>query len=158
MTNHCGTCTACCRVYAVPEIAKPAGPWCKHCDVGVGCKIYEARPKTCVDYKCVWLQSQESENPHERLAPELRPDKSKVVLTMTTNPKILGATTMPGAADAWKRPAMHAFLRKIVDSGMGVAINAPNGKTSIKWTQHGMREVEMTPPDSQGMQWSKEPA
>jgi len=154
--NHCGTCTACCRVFHIPEFNKPAGKWCDHCDIGKGCKIYEARPKACREFACLWLQSQTRENPHERLAPELRPDRSKVVLSPSTNPNIIGATTMPGAPDAWNRPAMYAFLASLVERGLGVAIGRPLAATHLKWTRKGFTEVEMTPPDENGMQWSKE--
>lgn len=157
MTNHCGSCTACCRVFNIPALKKPAGKWCDHCDIGVGCKIYDQRPQACIDFECLWLQSQSRENPKERMDPELRPDKSKVVLGMTTNPKIIGATTMPGAPDAWKRPRMYSFLANLVKNGLGVAIGQPAAKYQIKWTPRGIREVEMTPPDENGMQYSKEP-
>jgi hypothetical protein len=157
MAGSCGSCTACCRVFAIPALNKRAGDWCQHCDVGVGCKIYEARPPTCVDFACLWLQSQERADPRERLPPELRPDRSKVVLCMTTNPAIVGATTMPGAPDAWKRPAMHMLLSAWVARGMGIAIGPPNAKHQLKWTKQGIRQVEMTPPDQDGMQWSVTP-
>ena len=157
-TNHCGTCTACCRVFNIPEIKKPAGKWCEHCAVGKGCKIYATRPKTCVDYECLWLQSQKRDDPRQRLAPELRPDRSKIVITPTTNPLILGAVTMPGAPDAWKRSAMHSFLANLVDKGVAVAIGAPKATRQLLWKKSGIREMEMTPPDENGMQWSKEEA
>ena len=125
MTNHCGTCTACCRVFAIPELAKPAGKWCGHCDIGKGCKIHEARPKTCVDYQCLWLMSQYRDDPRQRLALELRPDRSKVVISPSTNPNVMA----PGAPDAWKRPAMHKLLKTFVDAGMAVAIDRQPGNT-----------------------------
>lgn len=154
MSGLCGSCTACCRVYAIPALDKRAGDWCTHCDVGVGCRIYADRPPACHDFKCLWLQSQERENPAERLAPELRPDRCKVVLCPSTNPSIMGATTMPGAPDAWRRGAVHAFLKRMVERGLTVAIHTSNSLTSTKWTRDGMRAVQMTPPDKDGMQWS----
>ena len=158
MTNHCGSCTACCKVYAIPETKKRAGEWCGDCAIGKGCKIYATRPKSCVDFECLWLQSQSREHPHERLAPELRPDRSKVVLAPSTNPNIMGATTMPGSPDAWKRPAMHALLASFVKAGIGISIGPPSALRHLVWTRKGLREVEMTPPDENGMQWSKESA
>jgi len=35
----CGTCTLCCKVVAVTELAKAAGQWCLHCRPGRGCSI-----------------------------------------------------------------------------------------------------------------------
>ena len=74
---------------------------------------------------------------------------------MTTNQRIVGATTMPGAPDAWRRPAMYRFLERLVEAGLGVAIGGPRATHHWKWTREGLREVEMTPPDKDGMQWSK---
>ena len=151
MPNHCGPCTACCKVYSIPAIAKPAGKWCQHCTVGVGCQVYEARPEACIVYECFWLQSQRREKP---LGPELRPDRCKVVVAPTTNDAIMGAITLPGAPDAWKRGPIHKLLTKFVEAGMGVAIGAPGASTQLKWTSKGIREVQMTAPDKDGMQYS----
>lgn len=148
MTNHCGTCTACCRVYNIPELAKPANKWCDHCDVGHGCQIYQQRPQVCRDYSCMWLQSQDSPVP---LAPELRPDRSRVVLSPTTDPKVISAIIMsPGA---WQRPAMYKLLGKFVKAGLGVSVVAPPSRRSTYWDYRGQREVQLSVPDEQGMQW-----
>ena len=77
MTNHCGTCTACCRVFAIPALNKPAGQWCQHCDIGVGCKIYNSRPQTCVEYECLWLQSQKRDDPREHMRPNCGPTAAR---------------------------------------------------------------------------------
>lgn len=151
--NHCGTCTACCRVFAIPQVAKPAGAWCQHCTVGVGCKIYEQRPTVCRDYECLWLQAKKR---GERIADELRPDRSKVVIGQSTNQQIITATQMPGAAGAWQRPRMHEFLKMFVDGGYTVAIGMPAARNQLLWSARGLREVRMTAPDADGMQWSEE--
>jgi hypothetical protein len=158
MTNHCGSCTACCRVFSIPEIEKPAGKWCDHCAIGKGCKVYDTRPKTCVDYECLWLMSQSRDDPRQRLAPELRPDRSKVVIAPSTNPNVMGATTLPGSPDAWKRPAMHALLKTFVDAGLAVSIGPPAARYQTVWKSSGIRQVEMSPPDENGIQWSVESA
>lgn len=31
------------------------GDWCKHCEIGHGCKIYNNKPKGCNDFRCRWL-------------------------------------------------------------------------------------------------------
>ncbi len=61
MVNNrkCGDCNLCCKI---PHILKPKNfktkmySWCKHCEIGVGCKIYNDRPKTCKDFICAWLK------------------------------------------------------------------------------------------------------
>ena len=42
--RSCGSCSECCRLIGVEELAKPAGQWCTHCDPGHGCRIYPERP------------------------------------------------------------------------------------------------------------------
>ena len=157
--NKCGTCTACCRVYAIPELQKPAGPWCQHCDVGKGCRIYDARPKLCVDFACLWLQSQERPA-KERLGAELRPDRCKVVFSpvmnddMSTDPNMMAAVTMPGMSNAWRTGAARRLIDKMVDGGLRVVIGPPATTTKLVVDRRGEREVRMTEPDENGMQWS----
>ena len=74
----CGDCTMCCKLLAVPEIEKPALKWCKHCSNPGGCGIYDTKPKSCTEFECIWLQTQKTPTP---LPLELRPDKSRVVLS-----------------------------------------------------------------------------
>lgn len=150
--NKCGSCTACCKVYAIPELNKPAGDWCAHCAIGKGCTTYDDRPAMCVAFECVWLQSQR----HIKLGIELRPDKCKVVFNGSTNPKIITATTMPGSPDAWQRPAVRKFIDVLLRAGLAVAVGPPRAKTQLLLTHDGAATpVEMTEPDENGMQWSK---
>ena len=39
-------CTACCKILKIRELNKPANTWCKHCNIGVGCGIYDSRPES----------------------------------------------------------------------------------------------------------------
>ena len=52
-TRECGDCNLCCKLPRIDNF-KGEYEWCKHCDVGVGCKIYESRPKICKDFQCMW--------------------------------------------------------------------------------------------------------
>ena len=59
MTNQkreCGDCNMCCKLYSIhePKDFKKDYEWCKHCKVGVGCKIYDSRPNQCKDFQCGW--------------------------------------------------------------------------------------------------------
>ncbi len=73
MTNRsCGGCTACCKTHAVREVKKDVGQWCRHCDRGIGCRVYTERPPGCVDFKCQYLQGVGE--------PNERPDKVGFVL------------------------------------------------------------------------------
>ena len=55
--RSCGGCTACCTVLAVHELHKPMRWACDHLDCG-GCGIYEARPRGCRDFDCLWLRGE----------------------------------------------------------------------------------------------------
>ncbi len=67
----CGSCTMCCKLIGIGEpINSPAGSWCKECEIGSGCKIYEARPEECRTFYCSWKFGLGT----------TRPDKSKVVI------------------------------------------------------------------------------
>jgi hypothetical protein len=156
MTNHCGTCTACCRVFEVPALKKPAGTWCTHCAIGKGCKIYEDRPQMCVEFECMWLMSQKRENRHEHLPPELRPDKSKVVLSPTTNERVIAATTMPGSPLAWQRPDVLSLIKHLTNGGMAVVVGPPRSTRRTLFDKDGYHEVTLTDPDEKGMQYNVE--
>lgn len=156
MAGDCGSCTACCRVYAIPTLNKPAGPWCQHCAIGEGCKIYDERPELCADFKCLWLQSRSREDRREHLPDELRPDRCKVVFSPTTNPDIMSAITMPGAPLAWRREPVREVIGKMIASGMRVVVGPPASTSKVMIDKRGERDVEMTEPDENGMQWSVE--
>ena len=153
--SHCGSCTACCRIFAIPEIDnKPAGQWCQHCAVGVGCRVYQQRPKVCVDFKCLWLLSREREDPGEHFPEMLRPDQCKVVFSASTNENIMAATTMPGSPDAWQRKPVRKLIGTLVRAGYRVVVGQPASTDRIMFDHRGQRDVKMTPPDQDGMQYN----
>ena len=57
MVRKCGDCNLCCKLPNIhtPKNFKKDYTWCKHCEIGVGCKIYSDRPKMCKDFVCAWL-------------------------------------------------------------------------------------------------------
>ena len=57
--RNCNDCNMCCKL---PEInyfekKKKSHKWCENCDIGVGCKIYEKRPKGCRDFTCAYIEN-----------------------------------------------------------------------------------------------------
>lgn len=70
--NRCGGCTLCCTLFEVPELNKKAMQDCIHCDVNVGCKIWQNRPQVCRNFQCAYYQDDKSPI-------ALRPDKCGVV-------------------------------------------------------------------------------
>jgi hypothetical protein len=156
MTNACGTCTACCRIFEIPELSKPAGKWCDHCAIGRGCQIYDNRPARCADFECLWLLSQKRADPDERLGPELRPDKCKVVFSPTTNDHVMSGITMPGAPLAWRDDAPRKVINRLVRGGMGVVVGPPRTTRRTMIDKNGEHEVRMTEPDHEGMMYNIE--
>lgn len=156
--NHCGSCTMCCKALGVQELHKPAAQWCQHCKIGTGCKIYEARPPSCREFACLWLQSQERADPSERMAPGLRPDRCKVVIAASTNDLFLQALVDPGQRDAWRKPELYRTLCTLalafrICIGWGPSrdkLLLTNGPEGVK-----VQAITMSEPDAEGFQWGK---
>jgi hypothetical protein len=53
--RKCGRCTLCCKLLRIDVFSKPRGIWCKHCDLGRGCRIYQSRPDECRTFLCNYL-------------------------------------------------------------------------------------------------------
>lgn len=155
MAGLCGTCTACCRVFSIAELKKPASRWCEHCDIGVGCKIYNDRPPTCIDFRCLWLHSHLANDGFE-FPEELRPDKCKVVFSPSTKADVISATTLPGYPDAWKKPIVMKLIKFMTDKGLSIAAGSPGAMTITMINKAGTSLVHMTEPDENGVQWNIE--
>ena len=69
---ECDGCTLCCKLLDIPWMNSPAGEYCKECEPGNGCKIYDNIPKKCLEFKCAYNQMQ-------KVSIKLRPDNCKVV-------------------------------------------------------------------------------
>lgn len=55
--RRCGDCTGCCTALAVGDLDPPKemGVRCVHLVIGKGCGIYQTRPDSCRQYRCLWL-------------------------------------------------------------------------------------------------------
>jgi len=103
--RSCGTCSHCCTVLRVDELAKSAGRDCVHQRGRAGCGIYETRPSICRGYKCLWLQG--------GLGDDERPDATGGIVDLETRGTgvQLGIREIrPGAYDA--SPALQAIARR----------------------------------------------
>jgi hypothetical protein len=54
--RDCGSCTSCCTLLEVTDAGKAVNEWCKYCEAGKGCTIYDQRPQMCRSFSCAWLQ------------------------------------------------------------------------------------------------------
>jgi len=72
--RSCGSCTMCCFVFEVPAVPTRDYEWCQHCAVGVGCGIYQDRPRDCASFYCLWRMGFGAD--------EDRPDRHGVVMDL----------------------------------------------------------------------------
>jgi len=100
----CGPCTMCCKILVIEELEKDAGPLCKHCVIGKGCKIYKKRPDICQDYECDWLTDRS-------LGPQLRPDKTGTILQEDADSDEYHAVCDPATPMQWRK---HPMLFKLL--------------------------------------------
>jgi hypothetical protein len=101
----CGTCTLCCKVAAVEELAKPMGVWCAHCLRNKGCAIYASRPASCRSFTCQWLVA-------EGLGADWKPERAKFALVKTEAGRRLTALVDPGYPSAWRRAPYYENLKR----------------------------------------------
>jgi len=123
--DRCGTCTFCCQAPIIPELKKPLGVMCQHCD-GQRCKIYDHRPASCQNFWCVWAQK-------EGLDPNLRPDRCGVMFEKLRGANIYLAIVSPDTPDAWQQnnlvlDGIHGLLR---NGAIVIIVIGPNTKKHL---------------------------
>lgn len=146
MAGDCGKCTMCCKLMGVDELQKPKFVQCTYCEIGVGCGIYDARPLGCRSFKCIWLQTQDTDKP---MPLQTRPDKSKVVLHTTPDEKALIAKVDPNYPDAWKWKQIGLMLGTISNT---VMVLVDNGKEYWLLRHGNADQVQMSAPDKDGVE------
>jgi hypothetical protein len=104
--RQCGACTLCCKVYALPELKKPPGAWCKHCAPGKGCAIHDAAPGQCRRFFCLWMTD-------GGMTAEWRPDRARFVLSIYPANGFIYGQVDPGSPDSWRRAPYFDALRRI---------------------------------------------
>jgi hypothetical protein len=117
MTESCGTCTLCCKLFAIegePLINKPINTWCRFCDPKAGCKIYDGRPKLCREYECLWLQSQA----RKPMPAELRPNRCKIIFDVNADGTLLVARVDPAYRGAEKAAPVVEFMDRLLRQGV----------------------------------------
>ena len=109
--RECGTCTLCCKVAAVEEVAKPNGVWCPHCVKGKRCAIYPSRPQSCRTFYCQWMLE-------KGLGPEWKPERARFALVKTEAGRRLTALVDPGFPSAWRRSPYYENLKQWAAEGL----------------------------------------
>src|SRR5579864_2123558 len=103
--RSCGTCSLCCKVFAVQELSKPAGQWCIHAVARSGCRNYDNRPRACRQFLCAWRLDVE-------LGPAWKPEVSRFVLSEDRDRGAMTVTVDPGMPLAWKREPYYTRLKQ----------------------------------------------
>jgi hypothetical protein len=107
--RECGACTMCCKVYALPELAKPAGVWCKHCAPGKGCAIHDGLPNQCRLFFCLWMTD-------GAMPADWRPDRARFVLSVYPPNGFIYGQVDPGSPAAWRKAPYYDRLRAMAKS------------------------------------------
>lgn len=115
----CGSCTACCTVQGVRELKKPMHRPCQHLCAG-GCIIYNARPKSCREYACLWKYGAVGDERD-------RPDLIGLVFEQGTKRGEIIAVAHEVAEGASYR-GRGAGLVERLSKRMGVLVQSPDGR------------------------------
>ena len=127
MKHDCGSCSVCCFLMAVPDIAKPACVWCEHAlRPHGGCGVYDSpeKPAACTDFRCLWLASQDRRR-SDQMSPDLRPDRSHAMFYDARDeeePDTLYLHVFPSDPGAWQRPQVRAHLDMVLARGCTVHV------------------------------------
>jgi hypothetical protein len=122
----CGSCSLCCKLLVIDELAKPAGAWCAHAAIGKGCRIYEARPGSCRTFQCYWLTQ-------AKLDAAWRPDRAGFLLRETGDGLML-VEVEPSKPEAWRRQPYYAQLKRwsqATPAGTGMVVVKVRGAATV---------------------------
>jgi len=100
----CGTCTLCCKVLSIKELAKPQGKWCLHCEAGRGCRIYNARPLECEQFYCGYLS-------WSAMGIHWFPRESKLVVVSELDGNRIAVHVDPGCPHAWRQEPYYSEIK-----------------------------------------------
>ena len=115
--RECGSCSMCCKLLYIEELAKPPGVWCPHVVRGQGCGIYETRPTPCRGFRCRWLMLPDLDD-------RWRPDRCGFLLWWVDE-RVLMVVVEPTKPDAWKRQPFYGQLKewsKTAITGVGMVV------------------------------------
>lgn len=129
MKLSCGSCNSCCTLLQVPDIGKPAQMRCWHTSVHGGCNVQsekETDPSllACHQFKCIWLASQDLDDPDARFAREFRPDMSHVMFGPwdQEDSTLLHVNVDPNYPTAWRAPKIIEYLEEVQTRGAKIQL------------------------------------
>jgi hypothetical protein len=151
----CGSCNFCCTFLRVPDIGKPSGTTCWWTTVHGGCQRQAEKPDpehvryddetgmfslqpgqegksldllACAQFRCLWLDSQQSADPGLRHQRHMRPDMSHVMLgpQAVEDERLLYVHVDPAHQDAWRSEPIASYLNDILQRGGRIELNIGN--------------------------------
>jgi len=102
--KSCGSCGMCCKLMAIPSLAKPRHSWCPKYVMRSGCGIYAERPSECRAFECLYLQA-------PGLDDAWRPDRAKFMIWTGTEDRRLIVEVDPAAPAAWRQAPYYAQIK-----------------------------------------------
>jgi hypothetical protein len=155
----CGSCTLCCKLVPVEELAKKAGTRCQHVRAHKGCSIYAHRPLSCREWSCMWLVGTEDGAPldlrrpdHVHYVIDISPDVVRardnqtgevvgesIVMQIWVDPKFPDAWQDPDLLDMLERGNIRALIRYSESEAFGLF--PPGSTTSGKWERSDKNET-----------------
>lgn len=140
MPRGCGPCNLCCKLLNVPDIGKPALMTCWWTGLHGGCirhgeKQADPALMACGQFKCLWLASQDREDPGEVWPRHWRPDVSKIVFGPQDrdDPKLMHVHVDPERPTAWREPEIYDFMqRQIAERGLRFQIHLGDRKFMVE--------------------------
>jgi hypothetical protein len=134
--RSCEGCTMCCKLLSIEALNKPRLQWCTHCDIGVGCKIYEERPPECRTFYCGYLAE-------PGIGEHWKPTKSKMVVSRATNANRIVIYVDADRSDAWRREPYYSDIKNwaraatksqgqiLVSQGRDMIVVLPDGEANL---------------------------
>ena len=98
--KQCGSCTSCCTLLEVTDAGKSVNEWCKYCEAGKGCTIYDTRPQMCRSFSCAWLQG--------HLSDEWYPERSGMVVHFSQD--AVNVQVDPDHPERWRQEPYFSKL------------------------------------------------
>jgi hypothetical protein len=101
--RECGSCTLCCKLLRIEELAKPQGEWCEHCAVGTGCRIYDERPQACRGFFCAWMTQ-------AALDERWYPARAKLMVFPSADGRRMNIVVDPARPGAWREEPFRSEI------------------------------------------------
>jgi hypothetical protein len=98
--RDCGSCTSCCTLLEVTDAGKAVNEWCKYCEAGKGCSIYDQRPQMCRSFSCAWLQG--------HLNDDWYPERAGIVVHFSQD--AVNVQVDPDHPDRWRQEPYFSKL------------------------------------------------